>query len=256
MSKFIAMMLTLCFILVGCLDNHKSVDLSNNSAVSQATESTEPDIDTDYKLIVNGKDITEGNYVHVYNRNKRAAIPISAVLREVGVSVNWANDTIVTFEYGVYRDIMDTSLPCLGFKRPPGGYSGFTVDVINGEIIMDVVTGKYLLLQMGLQCYVDADKRIVEIVRETEPSIEYHTMEEFESYAIGDRLPYDLSPSHIVDGVCYYLMENGNYICVTVSPVREIEQEIQMISWAEHPYAQYFTDSPEESATITPEVEE
>ena len=49
----------------------------------------------DARLIVNGKDITAGNYVKINEGYNNASIPLTAVLTELGIPWEWESDTIL-----------------------------------------------------------------------------------------------------------------------------------------------------------------
>ena len=122
------------------------------------------DRDEDCKLIVNGEDITAGNYVKINIRNSNASIPLTAVLTELGIPWEWESETVLRFGSGDYEQTLDTSnniqFNWLGPSRTPG----IVRKVVDGEVIVDIQSlWTNLLNKMGISCEMDCAAKTIRI---------------------------------------------------------------------------------------------
>lgn len=92
--------------------------------------------DVDAKLVVNGKDITAGNYVKINEGYSNASIPLTAVLTELGIDWKWETDKILRIGSGEYVRRLDLTDPTFGWLIPPGTL-GSVREVMDGEVIID-----------------------------------------------------------------------------------------------------------------------
>ena len=90
----------------------------------------------DARLIVNGKDITAGNYVKINEGYNNASIPLTAVLTELGIPWEWESDTILRIGSGEYEARLDLTQPTFGWLILPGAL-GSMREIVDGEVIID-----------------------------------------------------------------------------------------------------------------------
>ena len=90
----------------------------------------------DARLIVNGKDITAGNYVKINEGYNNASIPLTAVLTELGIPWEWESDTILRLGSGEYEERLDLTQPTFGWLILPGAL-GSMREIVDGEVIID-----------------------------------------------------------------------------------------------------------------------
>lgn len=88
----------------------------------QGTYEKTDKIHSDYsaRIIVNGKDITNGAYYRYNYRRRRCEIPLLAVLQELGAEVKWKSATKVTVKYNNETVKFDTEELDFGIISPPG----------------------------------------------------------------------------------------------------------------------------------------
>lgn len=124
----------------------------------------------DAQLIVNGKDITKGNYVKIHPHY--AELPLVAILRELGATVNWKGQKTAEIILNKKTFVLDTEKRLLtekldGREIPhilvAPGRLGFSQDAVD-EFILDDISVDTCLLYMNLDVTVTVDrdgKRIV-----------------------------------------------------------------------------------------------
>ena len=91
------------------------------------------------KLVVNGKDITEGNYVVINYAKKNAEVPFLAIMRELGYKVEFthnANTGLYAAQIGE-SDLFLTSTK-EDFGIDTGNSDGYTRKIENDDFIFDV----------------------------------------------------------------------------------------------------------------------
>lgn len=121
------------------------------------------------RLIVKGKDITAGNYVYLHEKTREfsvdADIPVTAILRELGATVEWQDGTKVVITHSAFHNgqmILDTSIPDFGIFLPPGGtYS--VRKIFNNEIVMDYCSAGGKIKLLGVSFDFDHENKIIEI---------------------------------------------------------------------------------------------
>ena len=143
MKKVVALILLLiCFAsLVSCdkkePENQTRVQRGEPS-LNLSEENTQPQYSEDVRLVVNGKDITEGNYVRIDRTARYAEIPIAVILEELGY------DVLVEYDqdkdsYAVITDefvFVDTQYEDFGI-RIGNGVRNYVRSIIDGQIIVD-----------------------------------------------------------------------------------------------------------------------
>ena len=90
----------------------------------------------DAKLIVNGKDITVGNYAKILVPEGGAWVPLTATLTELGIPWEWESDTILRLGSGEYEERLDLTQPTFGWLILPGAL-GSMREIVDGEVIID-----------------------------------------------------------------------------------------------------------------------
>lgn len=92
----------------------------------------------DARLVVNGKDITEGNSVSFkeYHNGMEVEIPLLAVVKALGAKVKWQSETVVAVKYKGETRIFDTSEDGFGVFIPIGGVVIRRIE--NGDLIFDL----------------------------------------------------------------------------------------------------------------------
>lgn len=154
--------------------NDISSTSSSNSEPSESIENKETYANC--RLIVNGKDITDGNYVYLYETDREfssdADIPLSAILRELGATVEWQDETKVVITHSAYNGSLtfDTSDEFFGVLIPPGGKVRVTRKVYNNEIVMDNSSATLYIRAAGAMVRYDYTNMVIEVYETTEPS--------------------------------------------------------------------------------------
>lgn len=127
---------------------------------------TEP-VDVDARLIVNGKDITAGNYVKINEDYNNASIPLTAVLTELGIPWEWESDTILRIGSGEYEERLDLTQPTFDWLIPPGTL-GSIREIVDGEVIIDAqALYIYFFRAQNISIERDYDTHTIRIERKT-----------------------------------------------------------------------------------------
>ena len=77
------------------------------------------------KLIVNGKDISQGNeaYIRFYYQTTAEEIPLLAIAKELGAQVIWEENSLVTIRNRDKEITLDLTQDEFGYMAAPGGIS-------------------------------------------------------------------------------------------------------------------------------------
>ena len=115
-------------------------------------------------LIVNGKDITKGNYTRIleFHTETVVALPLLAILTEIGAEVEWENEAVVAVTYDGETKTYDTTDS--GFNMPvlEGGIC--VRKIVNGDLVFDLLSIESTLRQeYGVNVTVDNENCIVYI---------------------------------------------------------------------------------------------
>lgn len=114
------------------------------------------------KLVVNGKDITEGNCVSIleFDSYTDVELPLLAVVTELGAEVEWQSETVVSVAYKGNTEIYDASESDFGVYGPEGGACIRRVE--NGDLIFDLNSIEGILENVyGVTVKVDKENRII-----------------------------------------------------------------------------------------------
>lgn len=115
------------------------------------------------RLVVNGKDISDGLYVKMKAKYNNTEIPLLAVLKELGAQVQWKDTSVVTVQFKDSAFEIDTEKEQFGILIPPGTRQAVR-KVVEKEIIIDSnsVEG-FLLYNTGAVISIDYEKAIISI---------------------------------------------------------------------------------------------
>jgi len=124
-------------------------------------------------LIINGKDITSGNYEKLYYNY--ADLPMTAIMKALGAKVEWQNKTTALITCGDKKYILNTT-KCTLFDvgKPqdddlkyniitvfPGGYRFYKV--VGDEFVLDSSTMGRVVALMGAKINIDYEKAVITI---------------------------------------------------------------------------------------------
>lgn len=129
--------------------------------ISSTIESDESEEQTMYELctlIVNGKDITVGNYVAM-DSYSQFHLPLLAISRELGVDVEWINDSEVVLSNGSKGLSIDIEELNFGITppNPPYDIGVYIREIVNDDIIMDPVSINWILSELvDFTLYLDS----------------------------------------------------------------------------------------------------
>ena len=100
-----------------------------------------------YRLIVNGKNISEQTetVIREYYTEQVEVIPVVSVLRELGATVEWENNTVATVCYAGKSFTFNLEDEDFGYLSPPGGVG--VREASDGEIYMEYASVHYFLTE-------------------------------------------------------------------------------------------------------------
>ena len=167
----------LLLIILSCLfiscsnnaaQNNTAANIMQTAPLSQGTFSVSTPR-SNCMLIVNGKDITNGNYVRI--DKEQTALPFTAIMEALGSRVTWLNQTtaIIIFRNKSYiLNTSDCTLVETGGKTnflsaPPGGIRHYKME--GNEFILDYCTmaGAFQLMKAEVEIKIDYDDNIITI---------------------------------------------------------------------------------------------
>ncbi len=171
----------ICIILLSFVScsNTTSVKSPTNAVPASSTNQTTLDTGDDEvidncTLIVNGKDITKGNYARINHTKHYSEIPFTAVIQELGAKVEWENDTKATITFDENKYLLDITEGTLVKKwdshklnlitPAPGQNHERVSKVVGNELIVDDSSSLYFFFViMRATVKVDYDKNIINI---------------------------------------------------------------------------------------------
>ena len=141
-SLYLFIILLCSLLLASCVNND-----SNSSLISNILESGGGSemYNNNCTLIVNGKNVTNDNYVHLNQEKKYAEIPLITVLENLDIQVEWKSQSIAHFFIGDKEYELNTTLGTLIevggssniFKIPPGAEHGLYYNGIGENFVID-----------------------------------------------------------------------------------------------------------------------
>ena len=172
MNKSIVNLLIIGVLLVSLI---ACSDSSNNSiernslvpteAYSSIIRTQEPVKDDEMNciLLIDGKDITKGNYVKINHDVWNAELPLLAILNELGAEVSWVCENVVKIKFVDKTLEIDVAEVNFGISLPPGTKNGIR-KFIDKEVILDDSSARVVLSHFaGASVRVDFDKSIIYI---------------------------------------------------------------------------------------------
>lgn len=145
----------------------------NNNSVAVSTPFTAPVI-TGTRLIVQGKDISEGNHPHFYKVKNYVELPFMAILSELAdTEIIWLSETKAQVIIDGISYTLNLDNQCTFVKDgttenifTPSPYVGDApyYKVVDGELIIDNTTLAGLINYLGHVMVVDYDAKTVTIV--------------------------------------------------------------------------------------------
>ena len=145
---------------IGCGMNSK---LPSSDFDNILIESADGDnMNSNYKLIIKGNYISS-IYCSCLNQEQMVVeLPITTVMKELGIAVEWKDKSIVTFSFNEDCYVLDTSKSDFGLPRPPGS-KHYVREVIDGEVVVDHISALGLIHWVGADININIDEKIVEI---------------------------------------------------------------------------------------------
>jgi len=126
----------------------------------------------DGTLIVNGNDITDGNYVKIDIAYRLALLPLMATFEELGADVKWIDNATISITYNAKEYVLDTgavsfidveenkNIPL--FLDGGTGYAFF--QIIDNDLILDSPTMNIILRELtDLKLTINYDELTVNI---------------------------------------------------------------------------------------------
>ena len=158
--------------LVGCLRKYykpaaketSSSQLTNKNTLDETIDIVPPNTSAhnDCTLIVNGKIMTNSDFVAIDVQNRNATIPLLAVFQELGAQILWENESVVSICFGDFTFTLDTSKEHFDLLIPPGTV-GAVRQKRNQEIIIDTVSARGLLRSCNVDIDVDIEAKVIQI---------------------------------------------------------------------------------------------
>ena len=137
---------------------------TNEPAETEPPETTPDNSTSNYKFIVNGQDISQGNYVtdeNIIGNNDNMYLPLTAILKCYGAKVNWTSDTVAEITLNASKYILNLSDAALvkdgsngNFIIPAPGSTLYT-KVSGKELYIDSLNLRYVLGVMGINVKAD-----------------------------------------------------------------------------------------------------
>ena len=129
------------------------------------------DLESNCKLIVTGKDISQKSYVYMHFDKKYVELPLITILDELGASVDWKNDNEVHFEFAdktyilyIWEDALYEQGDTMSLLMPaPGDPGGQYVRIIENEYMINDSCIKLLMFELGFNIKMDFDQATVYI---------------------------------------------------------------------------------------------
>ena len=145
----------------------------NNSSVA-VSETFTPPVITDTRLIVMGKDISEGNHIHFFRTKNYVELPFTAIISELAdVDIIWISDTMAKIliddtSYTLNIDdqcslVKDGTAENIFTPSPYVGDAPF-YKMVDGELIIDNTTLAGFINHLGHVMIIDYDTKTVTIV--------------------------------------------------------------------------------------------
>lgn len=174
----ILLVLTVCFFVSSC--GKSDSETSDNSSTSYE-DVQKQNMNSNFKLTVNGKDISSDRVLSINHEKQYAEIPLIATLRALDCQVEWVNEKKVKIICNDTVYILNPSKKTLKEKGDsfniiavaPGATHGIYCETLEQEFIIDSDSVSYFLYLLGAKIVIDYDCDTVIIdwkTKETENS--------------------------------------------------------------------------------------
>ena len=127
--------------------------------------------DDNCRLFVNGKDISDDNYVYMSHLYKHTGVPMVSILEELGAKVRWQSDTTADIYINDEKYILDTSENTL--QKPgsdwnyinilPGTKNGYEYTMVDGEYTVDGSYLAWFLKSIGINMDIDYEESVITV---------------------------------------------------------------------------------------------
>lgn len=156
-------------LTVGAIEVNTTLEKDKNTvAASTPTQTTTTE---KYTLVVQGQDITQGNYVHFCENPKYVALPFTAVMKALGAKIQQKSENIIELNFNSETFVLDTKAVTLvkaesstNFIIPAPG-SKVYYQIVENEFVIDDITFNTIAMMIGVKLKVDINyqQHIVEI---------------------------------------------------------------------------------------------
>lgn len=116
-----------------------------------------------YKLIVIGQDITQGNYLNFNSDPRYAALPFTAVMKALGAKIEWKSLSIAEITFNGEKYLLDTQAVSLAKEGSSSNYiiptpgSKVYYQIAGKELVLDHITVRTVADIMGIKLSIEVD---------------------------------------------------------------------------------------------------
>lgn len=165
------LIIIICFLFSSCGKSEPA--FIDNSSTRQKDEQS---MNSNFKLIVNGKNISSDKMLLINHEKKYAEIPLIATLNALECQVEWINEKKVKIINGDAVYILNPSKKTLNKKGDsfniisvaPGATHGVYCKTLEQEFIIDSDTISYFLYLLGAKLAIDYENNTVKIEWKTD----------------------------------------------------------------------------------------
>lgn len=164
----ILLSMLICMLMIGCNKNANT----SNTEVTTMEQMTMEDAG---QIVVNGHNITNGQYYRYKYSGKQSEIPLLAVFEELGAKVKWVNQNKVKITYDGKVMNIDTTKDHFNIFAPPGTYNAVR-EVRGKELVVDIFSVKGVIASMtGATVRFDDNTQTVYIENKTQGTVSVKT---------------------------------------------------------------------------------
>lgn len=142
--------------------------LTKDDNTSKSGES----VNSNCKLIVNGKEISSKSYVYIDYDKHYAELPLTSIFMELGATVDWVSGSKAIIVYKNNKYVLDTEIPKLYlyknkntnyFIPPPGGGHTYVFKFVDREYIISNGTMITVATFLGIEFKVDYNTGVITV---------------------------------------------------------------------------------------------
>lgn len=160
------LIIILCVVISSCNSCPTTTTSNNNSSSKENQE-----MNNEFKLYVNGSDISSENYVFINCQEKYAKLPLISIIRSLGCEVKWYNNNKVTIGLGDDIYTLNPTKKTLKKKGdnfniialPPGTNHKGYYQIYKNEFIIDSDSMRYFINLLGAKIDIDYNAGIINI---------------------------------------------------------------------------------------------